>query len=277
MHSRDELILATGTLNNPPLDTLLLACVAVGYTGLSIWPVDVAAWRADGTTDSEARARIEGAGLNVPQVECLFRWPQAGSAEAAAEEAEVFEVAANLGSQIVSILSPGNDRYSEAQLTEAMAGICERAASRGFDIALEVAPWKGPVDLAMAVRIICGTGHSTARLVIDSWHMYRGQSAFDDLRAIPAGRVAAIQLSDAPAVRARPEFFDETMTARLLPGDGDYDLDAFLSALDLNADGVPVTVEVLSDDMRALSPAEAAIRTAEATRKTLAAHAARSA
>jgi hypothetical protein len=46
--SRDELIMATGTVGNPPLDRLIEAAVAGGYRGLSVWPTDVAAWRADG-------------------------------------------------------------------------------------------------------------------------------------------------------------------------------------------------------------------------------------
>jgi sugar phosphate isomerase/epimerase len=272
--SRDDLILATGTVGNPPLETLVEAAQAGAYRGLSIWPVDVAQWRADGLTDAQARARFEAAGLVVAQQECLLRWPKAGSPETVREENEVFDVATALGAWIVSILSPGDDRFSEAELADAMAGVCERGAERGLEIALEVAPWKGNVDLPAAVRIIEQTGQRNARLVIDSWHMYRGHVPAAQLAAIPAGRVSAIQLSDAPS-QPGAEVFAETMGARLLPGDGDCDLESFLSALDANAGDVPITVEVLSDEIRAGGPIESASRTAAAARKTLAAHATR--
>ena len=195
-----------------------------------------------------------------------------GCPETTREEAEVFDAATALGAGIVSILSPGDDRHSESELTEAMAGVCARGAERGFEIALEVAPWKGIIDIPKAVRIIEATGHPNARLVIDNWHMFRGQVPEAHLAAIPTQRVSAIQLSDAPAAAA-PEIFAETMGARLLPGEGDCDIPAFLSALSANAGDVPISVEVLSDELRARGPVEAAVRTAEATRRVLAAHA----
>jgi len=272
--SRDELILVTGVVGNPPLDTLIEASCIAGYRGLSVWPVDVAQWRADGVTDAQARARFDAAGLIVVQQECLMRWPKVGAAETVREEAEVFDVATTVGAAIVSILSPGDGRFSEAELTEAMAGVCERGAERGLEIALEIAPWKGIIDVAMAIRIIEQTGHANAKLVIDNWHMFRGHVPPEQLAAIPAGRVAAIQLSDAPA-EAGPEVFAETMGARLLPGDGACDIPEFLSALSENAGDVPISVEVLSDELRAAGPIEAAVRTAVATRNALAAHAAR--
>ena len=274
MLSRDELILVTGTVGNPPLDTLIEACAAGGYRGLSIWPVDVAQWRADGVTDAQARARFEAAGLIVAQQECLMRWPKAGAAETVREEAEVFDVATTLGARIVSILSPGDDRFSEAELTDAMAGVCERGVERGLEIALEIAPWKGIIDVPTAIRMVEQTGHSNATLVIDNWHMYRGHVPAAQLAAIPSQRISAIQLSDAPA-QPGPEVFAETMGARLLPGDGDCDITGFLSALSANAGEVPISVEVLSDEIRAAGPIDAAVRTAAATRKALAAHAAR--
>jgi sugar phosphate isomerase/epimerase len=271
--SRDDLILVTGVVGNPPLSTLIEAALAGGYKGLSVWPVDVAAWRADGVSDAQARERIESAGLVVAQQECLMRWPRVGHPETLREEAEVFEVATALGASIVSILSPGDDRYSEEQLTEAMAGVCERGAERGFEIALEVAPWKGIIDIPMAGRILEQTGHRNASLVIDNWHMFRGHVPPAQLAAIPAGRISAIQLSDAPA-QPGPEVFAETMGARLLPGEGACDIGGFLTSLAANAGNVPISVEVLSDEIRAGGPLDASIRTAEATRKVLAAHAA---
>ncbi len=274
MLSRDDLILVTGVVGNPPLDTLIEAALAGGYRGLAIWPVDVAQWRAAGVSDADARARIEAAGLVVAQQECLMRWPRIGHPETLREEAEVFEVGAALGAGIVSILSPGDDRYSETQLIEAMAGVCERGAQRGFQIALEVAPWKGPIDIPMAVRILEQSGQSNATLVIDNWHMFRGHVPPAQLAAIPAGRIATIQLSDAPA-EPGPEIFAETMGARLLPGEGACDIDGFLTSLSANAGDIPLSVEILSDEIRAGGPVDAAIRTGNATRRALAAHAAR--
>ena len=155
-----------------------------------------------------------------------------------------------------------------------MAGVCERGAERGLEIALEIAPWKGIIDVPTAIRIIEQTGHANAKLVIDNWHMFRGHVPAEQLAAIPAGRVPAIRAQRC-AGRAGAGGLAETMGARLLPGEGACDIPGFLSGLSANAGDVPISVEVLSDELRAAGPVDAAVRTAVATRKALAAHAAR--
>ncbi len=75
MLSREELILVDGSVGNPPLDSLIEASCIAGYQLLSVWPVDVAQWRADGVSDAQARARLDAAGLIVvQQIDCLMMW-----------------------------------------------------------------------------------------------------------------------------------------------------------------------------------------------------------
>jgi sugar phosphate isomerase/epimerase len=271
MLSREELILSTGTVGNPPLPELLGAADAGGYTSLAIWPTDYLQWRESGISDAQARARIDDAGLRVAQVDTLLMWSiNPGSKRAAAEEADVFAAASAFGASVVSAIGPGDDRFSVDQLAETLAGTCDRGAEHGFDIGLEVAPWKGNVNLETAVRLIKATGRSNAGLVIDSWHLFRAATTGAELAAVPGEMIASIQISDAPAVPG-PDLVAETMGARLLPGHGEIDLAEFLRTLDRQAKGVALTVEVLSDELRAAGPTEAGRRTGEATRGVIAA------
>ena len=269
MLSREELILSTGTVDNPSLATLLDAAAAGSYTGLAIWPADYARWRAEGTPDAEAHRRIAGQGLTVTQLDCLLMWT-AKPDRAAPEEAEVFQAAGEFGASCVSVIGPATDRYSISELAEKLAGVCDRGAERGFDIALEVAPWKGNVDLSAATKIMEETDRDNARLVIDSWHMFRGATSLEQLAALPGAFVASIQISDGPR-HGGADLVAETMGQRLVPGAGELDLTGFVRALDGGVDGVPITVEVLSDELRKAGPLEAARRSADATRRLLAA------
>jgi sugar phosphate isomerase/epimerase len=270
MLSRDALILSTGTVGNPSLPDLVDAAVAGGYAELAVWPMDYRRWREEGTADAEARRRLDGAGLTVSQLDTLLMWSLGpGSQRAVAEETELFDVAQTLGAGIVSAIGPGDDRFTVDQLAETLAGVCDRGRERGFTIALEVSPWKGNLDLPTAVELIRRTGRDNAGLVIDSWHMFRGETAGDQLRAVPDAMVTSIQISDAPR-EAQPDLVAETMGGRLLPGDGVIDLGDFLGALDRPDAAAAVTVEVLSDAVRADGPVEAARRTAFATRAVLA-------
>lgn len=267
MLSRDRLILSTGTAGNPSLPVLLEAASAGGYTSLAIWPADYQRWQAEGLPPAEASSRITDQGFDVAQVDCLLMWT-ARPERAAPEEEEVFAAATAFGASCVSIIGPGNDRYSVSELAERMAGVCSRAAERGFDVALELAPWKGNLDLPSAIQLLKETGRNNARLVIDSWHMSRGGVSPDALAGLPGRLVASIQISDGPR-DGSPDLVAETMGGRLVPGAGDLDLAAFVRALDQQVDGVALTVEVLSDDLRAAGSTEAALRSAAATRELL--------
>jgi sugar phosphate isomerase/epimerase len=262
MLSRDALILSTGTVGNPALPDLIAAATAGDYGAVAIWPADLQRWRAENIDDA--------AGIAVAQLDCLLMWTLGqGSKRAVSEEADIFAAAEALGAPVVSVIGPGDDRFSLEQLAESLAGVCDRGAVRGFTIALEVSPWKGNVDLETAVRLVELTGRDNAGLVIDSWHMFRGATPAAQLRAVPGAAISSVQISDAPRA-GQPDLVAETMGQRLLPGDGDIDLAEFLNALDVSSGDVAVTVEVLSDELRASGSVEAARRTAHATRRVLA-------
>ena len=267
MLDRQELILSTGTVGNPALPDLVAAATAGGYGSVAVWPMDYARWRGEGISDAAARAQFDAAGVQVAQLDCMLLWTQGGSDRAQAEEADLFSVAETLGAPLVSLLAPTDRRCSVDQLAELMTGVCDRGRERGFDVALEISPWKHILDLPTAVQLIEQVGRDNAGLVLDSWHMYRGATGTDVVAAVPTAYVSAIQVSDAPAA-AQADLVAETMGARLLPGQGDIDLTGFVRALE-KAD-VQVTVEVLSDELRAVGPVEAARRSAAATRALLA-------
>ncbi len=271
MLSREKLILSTGTAGNPPLAELIAAARAGGFAELAVWPADYQAWRAAGTSDEQARAQLEDAGIRVAQVDCLLMW-MAGetSARAVQEERDVFAAAAAFGAPVVSVIGPGDDRLSEDQLADRLAGVCRRGSAHGFEIALEVAPWKGNIDVPAAVRVATATGCSNVGLVLDNWHMARGGVTVGELRAVPGRFISSVQLSDAPA-QAAADLVSETMTARSVPGQGELDVAGFIAALDgaLGDREVAVTVEVLSDELRAAGAVDAARRCGQASREVL--------
>jgi sugar phosphate isomerase/epimerase len=70
-----------------------------------------------------------------------------------------------------------------------------------------------------------------------------------------------VQFSD--GLPAGPDPGHDTLHRRALPGDGEFDLAGFTARLRANGFRGPVSVEVLSDDLRALPVEEFARRTME--------------
>ena len=103
--------------------------------------------------------------------------------------------------------------------------------------------------------------------MLDTWHFFRGRPDYDALRSF-ADLVAGIQLNDAPR-DPTADLPTETLTARLLPGDGDFDLMKVLDVLH-EADARPsIGVEVFSTALQQLDPLEVGRRAGDATRAVL--------
>jgi len=94
-------------------------------------------------------------------------------------------------------------------------------------------------------------------LLVDCWHWYTSGGTTMDLAAIPVEQVVHVHINDAPDIQ-RDEQVD---SVRLLPGaSGVIDINGFLRTLKaIGCDG-PVAVETFSEELRALTPDEAAAR-----------------
>jgi len=150
---------------------------------------------------------------------------------------------------------------------EAFAALCDRAAGRGIDVMLEFLPWSRIGDVSAAARVVRTAGRPNGGVMLDAWHFFRGRPDFDALRAA-ADLITGIQLDDAPG-QAAADLPTETLTARLLPGEGDLDLTAVLATLD-EVDARPsIGVEVFSTTLQQLDPLEIARRAGDATRAVI--------
>jgi sugar phosphate isomerase/epimerase len=135
-------------------------------------------------------------------------------------------------------------------------------------VCIEFLPWTAIPNLRAARSIIDAAGAANGRIVVDAWHLFRSGGALADLVALPPAMVGAVQLSDAPAEPAE-SLLHETLSARLLPGEGAIDLVALVRTLDRIGSTAPLGLEVISKEMSALTPREAAERAMRAARSVL--------
>lgn len=110
--------------------------------------------------------------------------------------------------------------------------------------------------LAVADEINSQTGIENVGLLVDCYHWHTAQNSTMDLASIPLEQVIHVHINDAPAGVAIPDLLDGV---RELPGaTGAIDIVGFLSTLAaLGYDG-PVAVETFSEQLRQMTPEEAA-------------------
>jgi sugar phosphate isomerase/epimerase len=246
----------------------LVAAEAGGFTSMSIAPVEIHRWSEAGTPPDEVRRIAADAGVRIAIVDPLARWNSAWelSADTPSELAAfcdfdpetVLEMASAIGADTVSMVDLLGKGSEPEEAAAAFHDLCRRAEPLGLRLALECVPFTGIRDLETAWSLV-ESAPVNGGLVVDAWHIFRGPDPgrnLDLLASIPAARIFAIQIDDAPA-EPWDDLRAETMADRRLPGEGDQDLDRFLRSVHADGDGVIIGPEVLSSEIIGLPPATA--------------------
>ena len=267
----DDLVLHAGTCQHRTFRELCETAAAGGFKAITIYAAHYRGAHADGLSDADIRQVLSDHGLGVADLDAVIDWVpgEVAPLDFRGGEAFFYDVHDALGGTSLNLAYMGGP-IEISKAADAMAGVCERAAERNLVVTLEYLPWCGIPDAATALAIVEKTGCANATLMFDAWHTYRGPTDEGQLRAVPGARWGSIQLDDAPAT-ASGELIAETLSARLLPGEGDAPVAEWLRILRENGCTVPVGVEVFSRALDALSPKEAGERLGAATRAVIAA------
>jgi len=111
--------------------------------------------------------------------------------------------------------------------------------------------------LMLELADACG---SNVGLLVDSFHCHCAGTTWEHLAMIPAQRIVLVHLNDAPKVPVA----EAQDGVRVLPGDGVIDVSGFLKAVAATGYAGPVSLEVISQELSKLNPAQAAARAGQA-------------
>jgi len=257
-------------VDQAPFPERLAAARDAGYRGIGLRPTHYKAARAAGLSDADMRVMLDDHGLELMEIGFIADWWQTGEKAVRAErfERSLYAIKDSLGGRHVMMISgPVTDGVDA--LAERFAGVCDRAARHGLRVGLETLPWTDIHDVGLAWEIASRSGRSNGGPVYDTWHLNRGGTTEEMIRAVPPDRVVAIQINDGYYEVAESDF-EDTFKRRALPGHGDFGIAAFVELAEALGVTAPVGVEVLNDELRTLSPAEVARLGIDATRKVLA-------
>jgi len=272
-----DLVLCSGTLaRHVGLVERVEAAQAAGFAGISLWGRDYWSARRAGLHDADIRTVVADHGLAVAEVDPAWWWlpgDREVSIPADADNEEVFRygedallrLAEAVGARSLNAVDVFGGTWTTQDAAECFAGLCDRAAEHGLLVHLEFLPWSRIPDLATAWEIVRLADRANGGIAVDAWHWFRGGGDWDVLSSIPGNRVTGIQLSDGPGVPER-DLITATLHHRRLPGDGDFDLPRLLRQLAAIGAVAPVGVEVFSDALHLLPPAEGARLAADAAR-----------
>ena len=249
------LVLSAPPFMHVPLLERLAPAHEAGFSAISLMPGDIWALEEAGMSASDIGKRIADHGLAVMEMDCTACWlpshRRAGDDVSMAAllgsltPERVVETAARIGSPSVTAVEMMGVTPSLDEAAEAFADLCDLAARHGMKAHIEFLPFGGIPDLASAWAIVQAAGRANGGLTLDSWHFFRSGANFDLLEQIPGSRIHTVQINDAPA-EPQSDLLHETMTARLVPGQGSFDLPRFIGTLDRIGSTAPVSVEIFS-------------------------------
>ena len=247
-----------GTTSVPSLDDLLVASADAGFglVGLDMYSLDqleVSPGTVARSLQRHGLSCFEMLGLSVDGDE------EASLAMARAVARWVGEAHAEWVLTVVS--APVDD-----ELIDRFGRCADLVAVEGGRLALEFLPFL-PVSTIASARAVCDVvGAARARVLIDSWHVFRGTDTTADVAATPVDAIGYIQFDDALPVAGA--LHDEVMTRRIWPGKGEFDLGAFAEAIKATGYRGPISVELLNEQWRldGLRPAEFARRAMQTSR-----------
>jgi sugar phosphate isomerase/epimerase len=241
----------------------------VGFSGIGIWHADLE-HLLETRTLQELKEILDANGLRHLELEFLMDWfldPDDERRQVSdAQRRLLFDAAAVLEPHHIKV---GNIPATPApieQVTERFAELCADAAEHhAATIAYELMPFDPNVDSLDAVIAVAeGAAARNGGIAIDTWHMGKLGIAPDELRRIPLEYLAWVELSDGQR-EDMPDPVDETINHRRLPGEGEFDVAAYVEVCrDMGYPG-PWGVEVLSEELRNLPMAEIFKRAYETT------------
>jgi sugar phosphate isomerase/epimerase len=224
-----------------------------GFTAMGFWHTDLAEQRRRYSFRDMKRI-LDDNGIRRVEVEWLLDWYCTDRRRVASDETRtlLFEAAEALGAPHIKVSDLGNDCADLPQMTEEFAALCRQANERGTRILFEMLPpgFTRLPSLDQVLALCRGAGAKNGGIYLDIHHLLRADTPISEIAKkigpdIPLG----VEINDGPL--AKPvSIQDAVVNKRLLPGDGEWDIAAFLHAVwTLGYDG-PIGVEVLNEYIR---------------------------
>lgn len=246
------------------------AAARVGYAGVGIKQADLRRTLARHGY-SGMRAILEGNGIRHLELEALFGWWTTGATRqrADADLDLLLATAAELGA--ARIKAAGDFTGASCPLEamhDAFQGLARAAQAVGTTMALEPIAFSSIPDINTALAVIGASAGRGGGLMLDAWHVNRGQMPLKQIAGLAPGVLVGVELDDGTLEQIGTPI-EDTLDRRRLCGEGEFDLAGLVAAARQAGYNRPWGVEIISTAHRELPLAVAAERSFRTTSEFL--------
>ena len=242
------------------LEDKLTAAAGAGFDGIEVFEPDLVAspW-----SPSELSARCADLGLSIDLFQPFRDLDSLDPSTVQRNQRRArakFDVMAELGVQTVLVCSAvAPDAVTDDDdLTAQLVATADLAAERGLRIAYEALAWGSYVSTwDHSWRVVQAADHPALGLCLDSFHVLSRGGDPAGFAAVPGEKLFFLQLADAP--RLDMDVLQWSRHHRLFPGQGAFDLPAFVGHVLAAGYTGPLSLEVFNDVFRQSDPARTAV------------------
>ncbi len=242
------------------LEDKLAAASAAGFDGVEIFEPDFV---VSASSAADVRRRCADLGLSIdlyqPFRDLDSTDPQQYELNLRRADRK-FDVMEALGTDLILVCSAVSPTAVDdnAVIAEQLHRLAERAAERGMRISYEALAWGTKVNTYdRSWDIVRAADHPALGVCLDSFHILSRGSDPAGIEQIPGEKIFFLQLADAPFMNM--DILQWSRHYRLFPGQGTFDLAAFLGHVLAAGYTGPLSLEVFNDVFRQSDPGRSAV------------------
>lgn len=229
-----------------PIEERVALAARHGYAGVGLWVSHYAKLEDEGLAPGLLRDLLDEHGVTLAEIEVIPGLGADGEGGERARELEAvaWRMADEFGCRYLQVIGPSH--LPVVQAGAAFGALCDRAADHGLVVGLEFLPFSDVVSVHDARRIVEAAARPNGGVCLDVWHHVRGADDLAAIAALPGEMITGLQMNDGPLVPENPDYYTDCLENRRAPGDGQFDLAAFVATVRATGTTVPWSVEIPS-------------------------------
>jgi sugar phosphate isomerase/epimerase len=227
----------------------------VGFKGMGLWHADLE-HILETRTLAEMKKILDDNGIVHLELEFLLDWFMDGDLKRQSDRqrAKLLTAAEALGARHIKVGDFFNRDIAMDKVSGSFADLCRDGANAGTRIVFEVMPFSMIDNLPGALAMLEAAGTDNGGVILDTWHVVKMGTPFAEVAAVPPQYLLGIELND--GFLETPDGItlnEETVGYRQFCGEGEFDMPAYMTAIEASGYDGPVGVEVINKENRGRS------------------------
>jgi 2-keto-myo-inositol isomerase len=225
---------------------------AAGFRSVEIWIDSLQAYLKNGGTVGEAKKRLDDLSLKIENSISFNEWivdNETARNNGIEQMKREMDILAALGCKRIAATGKGVDNSSVPTLNviaDRYRTILDLGDKSGVIPQIEM--WgfqKNLSNVSEVLYIAMESGHSSARVLLDIFHLYKGNTSLDTLSLMNPSAVEMLHMNDYPATLSSNVITDAD---RIYPGDGVAPLKRILQILSRTGQPLVLSTELFNKE-----------------------------